>query len=306
MPQSISVVIPVRNDSDRLMNTLQSICDTRSTDIELEVIVVDDASIDDCRSKLICDRANVRIRSLRLDQHVGVPIARNIGSTVASGEVLFMTDSHVTFCENWDRFIIDNMDENRIIATSISDSQSSFKAYGCSLVVPFMGTKWNRELSNSKTNDIQIASSAGTVINKKQFLKIGGYDSGMILYGGAEPEFSVRSWLSGAQIISVPDLTINHRFKQKNEVKPFLEELKTVMVHNSLRFGSLYLSELGILQMIRYYSLTYPNEAQEAIKLLYMSNVWKRRKFLQASLIHDFYWFVKYFNLKNQIGQEVV
>jgi GT2 family glycosyltransferase len=173
--------------------------------------------------------------------------------------------------------------------------------------VPYMGTEWNRELAEAgQPAFVQIASAAGTVLTRELFELIGGYDSGMRLYGGAEPEFSIRAWLSGAEIVSIPSLHILHRFKTKPEIERFLMNLKPHMLHNNLRFGLLYLGELAILQMLRYYTKLYPEYIQEAVRQVNAGDFRDRRAALEAALPHDFAWFVGRFGLRDQAGAEIL
>ncbi|EEM80210.1 glycosyltransferase [Bacillus thuringiensis] len=302
----ISIVIPVRNESHRLIGTIKSILDSRSTDCELEIVIVDDASDDGSIINLPTLANKAIIRVFRLDKRVGVPSARNYGTSLAHGDIIFMTDSHVRFSQGWDRYVLNNIADNRIIAATICDTASDFKGYGCRLVVPYMGTWWNTAPPGENPPFVQIASCAGTVLTKTLFDRIGGYDPGMILYGGAEPEFSLRAWLSGAEIVSVPSLEVFHRFKTQPEVDFFLKGLRPKMIHNNLRFGFLYLSELASLQMIRHFAMSYPDQIQEGIKLFEGSDVWKRKAFLKKSLRYDFEWFVLQFHLKNQIDQKIL
>ncbi|MGG4420160.1 glycosyltransferase [Bacillus subtilis] len=301
----ISIVIPVRNEFDRVEKTINSILKKRGTKCDLEMVIVDDASETNSYKNINCN-VEIPIRIFRLNERVGVPRARNYGVYKANGDILFITDAHVDFSENWDVYILNNIRDNQIIAATICDTSSKFMGYGCSLVVPYMGTRWNRSPSTDDSKYVQIASSAGTILTKKLFEKIGGYDPGMILYGGAEPEFSLRAWLSGAEIVSAPSLHIFHRFKTKPEINRFLEGLRPSMVHNNLRFGLLYLSELACLQMIRHYTMLYPEQMQTAIKMLRNSDVWKRRMLLNEVLHYDFKWFVHKFNVKDQIEQEIL
>jgi glycosyltransferase involved in cell wall biosynthesis len=300
------VVIPVRNDCQRLDETIDSIINNRSTDFDLEIVVVDDASTNEYHPKLSHITPNVTVKVFPLKERVGVPRARNHGSQLATGRILFMTDAHVSFSQDWDRYIEKNLQSNRILAATIADTSSDFRGYGCRLVVPFMGTKWYRHLDDSISNGVQVASSAGTVLEKQLFQRIGGYDSGMIIYGAAEPEFSVRAWLSDAEIIAVPELVVNHIYKSKTETNNFIAWARPFMIHNSLRFGSLYLSELAILQMIRLYTISFYDNIQQAFNLLLDGDVWQRRAYLENTLSHNFDWFIDRFNLTDQTGQKIL
>lgn len=301
----ISVIIPVRNESDRPLSTIRSISETRSTSSAIEIIIVDDASEEDCSRTFDYESSHVTISVHRLEQRVGVPRARNHGAFAAKGDILFITDAHVRFIHGWDRLVLEHIRPDRILAATIVDPTSAFRGYGCSLTVPLMGTKWNRD-SPQDFAPVHVPSCAGTVLESRLFREMSGYDPGMILYGGAEPEFGVRAWLSGAEIVSAPGLEVHHRFKNKAERDLHIEELRVYMTHNCLRFGLLYLSERASLQMLRYYSSNFPGHAKSVFSLLNGSDVWERRAFLKEHLPNDFNWFIDRFDLKDEVGEEIL
>jgi hypothetical protein len=198
--------------------------------------------------------------------------------------------------------VLENLLENRILAATIADPNSQFHGYGCRLAVPFMGTYWNKEPLRS-TKEVRVAACIGTVIHRALFNELQGYDSGMRLYGAAEPEFSVRAWLSGAEVVCVPGLKLYHRFKPKPERDSFMQEVRPSMVHNGLRFGLLYLSDASCMQMIRYYSLKFPAFVPQALRILQASDVWQRRAWLHDNLQRDFSWFVEKFSVCDDAGR---
>jgi glycosyltransferase involved in cell wall biosynthesis len=306
MHPKMSVVIPARNERyEHLSATLTSIIEGRHTDCDVEAIIIDDDSSNDSCDRLAAGRYRKFVKVIRLTQRRGVPSARNIGARAATGEILFITDAHVSFCNGWDYLVLEHIRPNRVIAATIADPKSSFKGYGCRLVVPFMGTNWNRDMPQGVV-PAQIAACPGTVLAKSLFDEIGGYDSGMIMYGAAEPEFSVRAWLTGAEVVCVPDLKVSHTFKNKTQLNRHIRELRLFMVHNCLRFGLLYLGRLASLQMMRHLTLTFPLYAKRAFCLLNESDVWDRKEFLDNTLRHDFNWFVDRFELKDQGGLEIL
>src|SRR5262249_38916478 len=74
----ISVVIPARNEADRLMGTIRSVICTCSSSLPLEIVVVDDASTDGSCMNLMesnpeFDRPGLSIKVLRVEERIGVP-----------------------------------------------------------------------------------------------------------------------------------------------------------------------------------------------------------------------------------------
>ena len=93
----ISVIIPVYNGVEKLLKTIASL--EKQTYRDLEVIIVNDGSVDDVESicakylKKISNQGSKDISYLFLNQnHAGAPAARNRGKREARGEYLFFCD----------------------------------------------------------------------------------------------------------------------------------------------------------------------------------------------------------------------
>ncbi|MGB0522854.1 MAG: glycosyltransferase [Flammeovirgaceae bacterium] len=299
-----SIIIPSRNDTERLPATIQSIVDTQLHANAIEFVIVDDHSEKPISQSDLKLPSHIELTLIRNKQQEGVPRSRNIGAYQASGDIFVMTDSHVTFTHGWDATILANISDENILAGTIADTKSKFKGFGCKLVVPFMGTHWNRMEPIGK-RAVHVASCAATVLKKETFFHIGGYDNGMIIYGAAEPEFSLRAWLSGKEIICQPEFIVTHEFKTKPQREKFISLNRPFMVHNNLRFGFLYLSENASLEMIRHFAMLFPDQIEEAIQLVENSDVWERKEQLQKELKYDFNWFINKFNLKDQKEREI-
>lgn len=310
MRPDISVVFPARNEKSRIAPTIQAIARARTTGARVEFVVVDDASTDGCIENLVAavpqllDEPKIDVRVCRLDRHAGIYRARNEASRLASADILFITDAHVEFSDGWDEKVFDHIRPNRILAGTTTQEGTGFHGYGCRLLVPFMGTHWNRDPLPGPA-PVSVAACSATVIYRDLFDKLGGYDEAMIMYGAGEPEFSVRAWLHGAEVHAVPDLEIRHEFKTRDELSKFLAGVRPFWVHNCIRFGLLYLSEAGCMQLLRYYSRASPF-FQNALKMIEKSDVWERRAYLEKQRQRSFDWFVSYFGLKNQVGGEII
>lgn len=310
---ALSVVIPARNEAGRIGPTLSRIADRRTTDRSVEIVVVDDASTDGCCTDLELSDPAIDLVVERSEDRLGVPRARNRGARVAAGDVLFHTDAHVRFPDNWDRIALDALEysaesgslPDRIVTGTVADRDSDVTGYGCDLVVPFMGTHWNHD-DVTAGDHVQIAPCVCTVLPADLFERIGGYDEGMLYYGGAEPEFSVRAWLSGAEISVYPALRVEHRFKDSEERDALVSDLRPFMIHNNVRFGLCYLDEQTALQMVRHYSQEFPGRAAEGFDLVADSDVWERKAELEESLDREFSWFVDRFDLHDQAGEPIL
>jgi glycosyltransferase involved in cell wall biosynthesis len=306
----ISVVIPARNEGGRLAPTIRSIARARTTDARLEFIIADDASTDDTTASLLkavpelLNEKWIDIRVLRLEKQAGIYRARNQAAAEASAEILFGTDAHVRFSRGWDEVVLRRIAPDRILAGVTTQKKSGFKGYGCDLVVPFMGTQWRCDPASP--SQVQVAPCHATVIPRKLFQSLGGYDAGMRLYGAGEPEFSVRAWLHGAEVVICEELQVEHHFKPKSELMKFWSQVRPFWIHNCLRFGVLYLSEAGCLQMMRYHAQKFPEFFPAAMRQLAQSDVLQRRQRLEQTQQRSFDWFVTYFGLRNELGGEIL
>jgi GT2 family glycosyltransferase len=302
----ISVLIPARNEQSRLAPTIEAIAGARTTGARVEFVIVDDASTDGTVENLISavprllGYPKIDIRVCRLESQAGIYGARNQAGSLARGDILFMTDAHVRFSRGWDECVLRNVSADRIIAGTTTQDGTDFRGYGCSLLVPMMGTTWNREPADGPA-PVHVAPCHATVLTRDLFDRLGGYDPGMIIYGAGEPEFSIRAWLNGAEVINLPGLEVQHRFKPQEEFGQYISSVRPYWVHNCLRFALLYLSEAGCFQVIRHFALT-SQFFQVAIRMIDVSDVWERREHIEKQCIRSFYWFVQRFGLCNQAG----
>ncbi|MFI9206084.1 glycosyltransferase family 2 protein [Streptomyces sp. NPDC053048] len=303
---TISVVLPARDEGDRVGATVASALGAAAEPDRLEVVVVDDCSAPGGRPVVAAGADRCRTHVIRSDRHLGVGAARNLAARHARGRVLFVTDAHARFSDGWDAEVGRLLAPRRILSVTIRDQESAWRGHGCRLVVPYMGTRWNTSPPDpASTPHVQIVSSAGTVVERELFERLGGYDEGMVHYGGFEPEFSVRAWRSGAEIVHTDAIEIAHRFKPREECASFLGTARTAIVHNCLRFGTAHLPESMILEMVRLHALEFPDHIREALVMLEARGAWRRRAELSASLRYGFDWFVRHFELRDQIGRPV-
>jgi glycosyltransferase involved in cell wall biosynthesis len=301
---AISVVFPARNEGARVAQTIASAVEMCEAPRDIEVVIVDDCSKPTRRPDVGVFARRVSVRIIRSGVHLGVGSARNLAVRHSRGDVVFITDAHVRFSSAWDQEVTRLIRPKRILAPTIRNPDSSWRSFGCRLVVPHMGTHWNTSPPKSAPH-VQIASSAGTVLERALFDRIGGYDEGMLHYGGFEPEFSVRAWCSGAEVVLAPGIEIAHRFKPKHERVAFVAFARTAIVHNCLRFGVAYLPEPMILEMVRLHASEFPDHIQAALRLLEPRGAWRRREELAESLAHGFEWFVDRFGLRDQVGRPI-
>ena len=94
---TVSVIVPVKDAARRIPACLGALCAQTWPREALQVIVVDDGSVDETRGRV---RAfPVELVTMR---HVGSPYAaRNLGLERARGEILAFTDSDCVPAKDW-------------------------------------------------------------------------------------------------------------------------------------------------------------------------------------------------------------
>lgn len=111
----ISVIIPVFNEQESIIDCLKSLL--KQTLKDLEVLVIDDGSTDKTLEVLSEFRIdNLKLRILR-QRHLGPGVARNLGAEKAKGEILVFVDADMTFDPNFITKLTQPIKEGKTIGT---------------------------------------------------------------------------------------------------------------------------------------------------------------------------------------------
>ena len=96
----VSIIIPTKNRSDTILETLKSI--KNQTYKNYEIIIVDDASIDNSIEsiKKFCKKEKFKVKIIKLKKSSGASKARNVGAKNANGKIIVFTDSDIVLFNN--------------------------------------------------------------------------------------------------------------------------------------------------------------------------------------------------------------
>jgi len=129
---TISVVIPVYNEEDRIFDCLQAI--THQTVKPLEIIVIDNNSYD--QTAIIARRfRNVRVVR---ESAQGLTMARNKGFSVAKGDILARIDADTIVSETW----VEQVQQ----AFLLDPALAGISGYGrtrAGITIPFLSDIWS-------------------------------------------------------------------------------------------------------------------------------------------------------------------
>lgn len=101
---TLSVVIPVFNSRDSLLETLNSVIN--NTKNLNEIILVDDHSRNKTQTLIKNFRALVRVIKVRNQKHSWTNHSWNIGVQLASSDYIAMLNSDITLSKDWDEYLI--------------------------------------------------------------------------------------------------------------------------------------------------------------------------------------------------------
>src|SRR4030067_2885578 len=109
MGKLISTIIPAYNEEDMIKSCLETL--KKQSYSPVEIIVVDDGSLDSTR-KIIEDFSSIKLLT---QNHKGPGPARNLGASVAKGEILVFVDADMTFDRNFIRDLVKPIIEGKAI-----------------------------------------------------------------------------------------------------------------------------------------------------------------------------------------------
>lgn len=104
----VSIIIVNFNTLELTKNCIDSIYE-KTQDVKYEIIVVDNASVDNSPNVLSKDK---RIKFIALDKNVGFGRANNIGYTHSSGKYVFLLNSDTIIVNNAIKLFYDKMEQS--------------------------------------------------------------------------------------------------------------------------------------------------------------------------------------------------
>ncbi|XP_052873459.1 putative polypeptide N-acetylgalactosaminyltransferase 9 [Anopheles cruzii] len=254
----VSVVIVFYNEAwSVLVRTVHSVLDRTPSALLGEIILVDDfSSLPHLRTQLDEYFSGYRqVRILRVPQRLGLIRARMHGARSASSDFLTFLDAHCECMVGWlegqlDQVVrdprtialptIDWIDEHNL--RLVSDKAPVFYgAMGWGLDFRWRG-RWDRlHKPDNKLEPFATPVMAGGLftIHRKFFERLGWYDDGLDVYGGENIELSVKAWMCGGRLVTVPCARVAHIQKTGH---PYLRGVKKDVVRvNSVRVAEVWL-----------------------------------------------------------------
>ncbi|XP_054709376.1 putative polypeptide N-acetylgalactosaminyltransferase 10 [Uloborus diversus] len=227
----VSVVIPFHNEHwTTLLRTVTSVVSRSPIELIREIILVDDYSTK-AQLKNPLDQyvrqhfSNVRV--VRANKREGLIRARLLGAKAAVGEILVFLDSHTEANVDWLPPLLEPIALNRRTVTCPFIDVIDYETLGYRAQDEGARGAFDWELYYKRlpllpddlkhpANPFKSPVMAGGLfaIDRSFFWELGGYDSGLDVWGGEQYELSFKIWQCGGQMLDVPCSRVGHIYRK--------------------------------------------------------------------------------------------
>ncbi len=210
--REVSIIITAL-DEQYLQPTIGTLFQRTPFDMIESIIVVDDASSKPVSINL------PKVKVLHNNTRQGLIRSRQIATQAAGGKIIVSIDAHVKVGPNWLPPVVDRiMSDYQCVCAPMTRSLDAEKwKEGESLSAK---TSWNWDLNFGWCKDDgtpQSPALAGHCFaySREWWKELGGFDEGMLKWGGENIEFTLKTWLCGGTVEIIRDSWVAHLFKKK-------------------------------------------------------------------------------------------
>uniref|UniRef100_A0A3P9KE58 Polypeptide N-acetylgalactosaminyltransferase n=1 Tax=Oryzias latipes TaxID=8090 RepID=A0A3P9KE58_ORYLA len=227
-----SIIIPFHNEGwSSLLRTVHSVINRSPPRLVAEIILVDDFS-DKEHLKVALEEYMKRfpkIRILRTKKREGLIRTRLLGAGAAKGEVITFLDSHCEANVNWLPPLLDRIVQNRktIVCPMIDVIDHDNFGYdtqaGDAMRGAFDWEMYYKRIpipaemrTDDPTEPFESPVMAGGLfaVDRKWFWELGGYDTGLEIWGGEQYEISFKVWMCGGRMEDIPCSRVGHIYRK--------------------------------------------------------------------------------------------
>jgi len=233
LPKASVILIFCNETMSALMRTVWSVIDQSHPQLLHEIVLIDDGSGTDEITKLLPQYIKYRLNGYNVHLHRnedqgGLIFARQEGAKHSSGDMLVFLDSHCEATKGWLEPLATHIKEHpKAVAIpsidSIDHTTLEFHGSPGGVHISVGGFTWSGHFTwesykggNRKASDpAPTPTMAGGLfaMSKDYYWEVGGYDDGMIGWGGENLEMSFRVWQCHGRMDAVPCSHVGHIFR---------------------------------------------------------------------------------------------
>ena len=202
----VSVIIPVHNAADTLVEQLDSIRAAQALAPASEILVVDNRSIDGSADVAVkwADHHGVELRVIDASERAGEPFARNVGLAAARGD-------RIVYCDA----------DDRVGATWLVEMTDALEtaAYATGPIDMYdLNPAWIADVRGSSVTGqsflydlVPYAHGCNMGFQRDALVALGGFDETYI--AGCDLDIAIRMWENGHALAYRDDATIHYRLR---------------------------------------------------------------------------------------------
>ncbi|MFE9451617.1 glycosyltransferase [Streptomyces sp. NPDC006739] len=215
------------NEGQRLTRSLAA-CIESISDLDYEIVVVDDASTDGC--VITAEELFPQIRTVRNEHRVGVSAAKDRGAREARGDVLVFLDGHTKPLQgSIERLVsvVELLSGSAVVTPRIMaldeerwelDHSRSGNGYFVDLLTLDCGWLGLEELRVVRESGLRLHESPALIgcalaVDRKLYARLYGFDPRMLSWGVEDLDLSIKCWLLGHRILHDQEAVVGHRFR---------------------------------------------------------------------------------------------
>ncbi len=307
MLSKASIIIPSRNEGPMLKQTIGFIR-RAPTRLPYEIIAVDDGSTDGSFAWI----HDADAPDLRLAQTAsrGIVAARNLGASLATGDMLVFCDAHIDvepygldeFARVMDVYGAaavmpafkdldhDNPIHRRMLLYAAARS-AHIQRKMCGRTFDKLSTlawmPWSDE-----PFETPVLAGGCWAVRAEVFRAVGGYEAAFRGYGGEEEEISLKLWLRGHTLYATPLTCVAHQFRFS---PPYTIQMSDVL-HNRLYTALCHYKDERVRRLME--EQRDPDRARAAYDEVFTpKNIEEIRLDRFARRVRDDDWFFAHFGL---------
>ena len=211
-----SIIIPVYNAEDTIVDCLDSLTKQTINKEDFEVICIDDGSTDRT-NKLLKNYNQILNYKVITQVNKGPSRARNKGAELAVGDIILFTDSDCVLDRNWIGEMLKPLEDKYITGV-----QGAYKTKQNSIIALFDQIDIESRYNKMKKNDfIDSIGTYSAAYRRDVFMKYGGFNTNYKAACGEDIEFSFLLNKNGYRLVFTENAVCYHR--HPDTIKKYLK-----------------------------------------------------------------------------------
>ena len=207
MSVSASVVIPMHNGAEVILQQLEGLSVALREMCDVEIIVVDNRSWDSGHAlvRQWADDTGAPARVIVADEKAGEPYARNVGWRAALSEVILFCDADDVVSPQWAGSLAGSLADQGYATGPLDTSRLNDPR-----IADLRGERLFRALP-ALDNGIPFAHGCNMGFRRSVLERLGGFDESFVI--GCDIEIAVRAWRENIPLTWVPDALVHYRLR---------------------------------------------------------------------------------------------